>query len=89
MAHAFSIPNPSQSAQILAWLQAGKTLTALEALNEFGCSRLAARVSDLTSQGHRIQSRMISVTNRDGKKCRVAQYSMMGQIDMAAVWGGV
>ncbi len=40
----------SQNAQILKWLKSGKTLTALQALEKFGCWRLAARIDDLRVQ---------------------------------------
>lgn len=82
----------SQCDKILAWLKAGKPITPLVALNEFGCNRLAARVADLRAAGHPVQSRMITVFNRDGGKCRVAEYRLEGdahlQIDMAEVWDG-
>lgn len=66
----------SQCAKILDWLKAGKTLTAIGALDEFGCNRLAARISDLRKAGHQITSTTIVVFNRDGGKCRVAEYSL-------------
>lgn len=67
----------SQCDKILAWLKAGKTLTALGALDEFGCNRLAARIADLRKAGHGIESKTITVFNRDGGKCRVAEYSIV------------
>lgn len=51
---------PSQLDQILAVLESGGTLTALDALEDFGCSRLA--------------SRMVQRRNRYGRLCRVAEY---------------
>nr|DAI63255.1 MAG TPA: helix-turn-helix domain protein [Caudoviricetes sp.] len=53
---------PSQIDQILAVLESGGTLTALDALEDFGCSRLA--------------SRMVQRRNRYGRLCRVAEYYM-------------
>jgi hypothetical protein len=61
----------SQEAQILKHLRSGKTLTAIEALNRFGCFRLAARVKDLKEEGHDIRSAIVKV---DGK--RIAKYQM-------------
>lgn len=61
----------SQNKQIAAHLKRGHKLTALEALQEFGCLRLAARINNLKSQGHPIESRIICV-GPDRK--RVAQY---------------
>ena len=37
----------SQTAQILRYLRAGESLTAIDALNMFGCLRLAARMNDI------------------------------------------
>ena len=37
----------TQSELILNWLLTGKTLTPMEALREFGCFRLAARIGEL------------------------------------------
>lgn len=61
----------SQNAQIAAALKRGHKLTALEALQQFGCLRLAARISDLKRQGYPIESRWILGGAR-GK--RIAQY---------------
>lgn len=40
----------SQNAKIKSWLLDGKSITALEALNRFGCFRLASRISDLRTR---------------------------------------
>lgn len=60
----------SQNALIRAWLKAGKTLTSLEALNLFGCMRLASRIHDLREQGLNIGTKKIITAT--GK--RVTQY---------------
>ncbi len=44
----------SQKQRILTHLEAGLTLTPLEALRQFRCFRLAARVDDLRGEGHHI-----------------------------------
>lgn len=67
----------SQCAQIRRHLEAGHSLTGLEALDLFSCFRLAARIGDLIGAGMPICSRPISVINADGKTVRVAQYSLM------------
>lgn len=46
----------SQSQKILAWLQSGKSLTAVDAMRLFRCMRLAARIEDLRSAGYQIIS---------------------------------
>lgn len=55
----------NQNDAILAHLKAGNELTPLDALNRFGCLRLAARIADLREAGYQIDSR-IHVT--DGKR---------------------
>ena len=52
----------SQAANILAYMQQGNPITALEALDLFGCFRLAARIKDLKDQGHSIASRPFTTT---------------------------
>ena len=67
---------PSQIDQILAVLESGGTLTALDAFEDFGCSRLASRISDLKRQGYPVASRMVQRRNRYDRLCRVAEYYM-------------
>ena len=43
----------------------------------FGCTRLAARISDLRRRGERIRSEMRKVMTRDGGTAWVSQYSLM------------
>lgn len=62
----------SQTQMILAALKRGRALTPLEALNEFGCFRLAARVDELRQQGHAIAVERAKLPT--GK--RVARYYM-------------
>lgn len=52
-----SISTPSAASQckvILAALRAGRGITPIDALREFACFRLAARVYDLREDGHNI-----------------------------------
>jgi hypothetical protein len=60
----------SQNALIKGWLLNGYSLTQMEALNQFGCFRLAARISDLRDEGLHIIRDMVTLEN--GK--RVARY---------------
>ena len=54
----------SQNDAILAHLQTGAELTPLEALRNFGCLRLAARIFELRCEGVPIAERIV----RDGAK---------------------
>lgn len=62
----------SQTQQILAHLKAGRPITPIEALDEYGCFRLSGRIYDLRQEGHTITRDMVETPT--GK--RVAQYRM-------------
>ena len=59
----------SQNAAILSHLSRRKSLTALSALERFGCFRLAARIYDLREAGYTINSRTIEASGK-----RIAEY---------------
>ena len=62
----------SQNKQIKAWLESGKSLSALEAINLFNSLRLGARVFDLKNDyGMNIKTEMVE---ENGK--RFARYSL-------------
>ena len=60
----------SQNALIKGWLLNGYSITQLEALTQFGCFRLAARIADLRNKGLNVVTDMVTLEN--GK--RVARY---------------
>ena len=51
-----NIMSNSQTKQIRKHLEDGKTITAIEALNDYNCFRLSARIHDLRQQGMNIQT---------------------------------
>jgi hypothetical protein len=61
----------AQSTKILKALQKGRAITPIDALEKFGCLRLAARISDLRADGHAIVTETVK---RNGS--RYARYSM-------------
>jgi len=63
----------SQNAQILNHLER-EPLTALEALNLFGCMRLASRINELRYDGHTINTELV---HRNGKK--FARYHLLNK----------
>ena len=67
----------TQSEQVLSHLQTKKTITSLEAINEYGITRLADVVFRLKKDGHNIVATDIKVKNRFGKSCTVASYSLV------------
>ncbi|MEK0423642.1 MAG: hypothetical protein RLZ95_1552 [Bacteroidota bacterium] len=62
----------SQTKQIADYLNKGKKLTPIDALNKFGCFRLAARIAELRNDGMNIITTSIKLKN----KKLVAQYSL-------------
>ena len=62
----------SQCNRILEHLRKGLTITSLEALQRFGCMRLASRISDLRKRGENIVVDRVKTTS--GKY--VAQYHL-------------
>jgi len=76
----------NQTEAILEYLQEGNPITPLEALREFGCMRLAARIADLKAKGYEITSRPKKVPTRIGETT-VAEYRLWRWQDELATGG--
>lgn len=63
----------TQEVQILAHLKSGRSITAIDALNEYRCFRLAARIKNLRDAGHNIITTRETVS--DNKK--IARYTLL------------
>ena len=50
----------TQEKQILKDLEKGKSITALDALKNYGCLRLAARILDIKNAGYNIGKQMVT-----------------------------
>lgn len=64
----------SQNKKILEYMQRHGAITPVEAIREFGCMRLSARIHDLRAEGHNVRSEMVNGKNRDGDPVRYARY---------------
>ena len=62
--------NVTQTNEIKAYLKMGYRITAIDALEKFGCFRLAARIKDLKDEGMEIDKVMVETVSG----ARVAQY---------------
>lgn len=62
----------TQKSYILGALLNGKKITPLDALYNYGCFRLGARVNELRNEGYNIHTKLI----QDGKK-RYAEYRLL------------
>lgn len=69
----------TQNQQILEHLKEHGSITPLQALNQYGCMRLGARIYDLKACGHDIRKTMESHTNNQGQEKRYARYWMYGE----------
>jgi len=69
----------TQTKMILKDLQRGKAITPIDALRDYQCFRLAARVADLREQGHDIVTDEIV---KDGK--RYASYRLANRQPLGA-----
>ena len=62
---------------ILRYMQEEGSITPLDALREFGCLRLGARIWDLKNiRGIRIKTEKQKAKNKYGKVVRYARYSL-------------
>ena len=78
----------SQKQMIREYLEAGNTITPMEALTKFGCNRLSGRIKEIREdfEGENfidqmsikyIDTEMIPVIGFGGQTKRVARYSMI------------
>lgn len=76
--------NPTQAQVILDHLLAGKPLTALDALQQHGCFRLAARIHDLRKAGYDIQEETVSHNGKRYSRYFIPQWSLnQGELVLA------
>lgn len=62
----------SQLKQIREWLETGKSINPMQALDRFGCFRLGARIWDLRDKGMDIRTTLVD----NGKGSRYAEYRL-------------
>lgn len=67
----------TQCERIIRHLNDYKTITALEAMNEYGIMRLAARISDLERMGYQFDRMTLKGQNRYGEPTHWVQYSLV------------
>jgi len=70
------INNNTQAGRLLEHLQAGGTITSLEAYTALGITQLAARLTDIENDGYKLSREWITVENRFNEDCRVIRYSL-------------
>ena len=70
----------SQCEQILRYLEDVGSITPMEAIEQFGCLRLAARIADLKKLGVKIRTTRAVGKNRYGEKVSYAIYFLEGGV---------
>lgn len=74
----------TQNEKIKAYLEEGHSLTPIDALNLFGCFRLATRIFDLKKQGMKIRTDIVE-NKATGK--RYASYRLETGAEVMPVLG--
>lgn len=67
----------TQTEMIRAHLQSGREITPMDALTQYGCLRLAARIKELRDAGMPIET---ATEKRNGKAW--AKYRLVGQLGL-------
>lgn len=67
---------PTQVDRILKYLADFGSITSLQAMDDLGVMRLAARISEMRSSGYDIRKEMITKKNRYGEPCSFAKYTI-------------
>lgn len=68
---------PTQCDLILDYMKQFGSINPLQALQDIGCFRLAARISDLKKQGYPIKSERVSYKNRLDEVKSYNEYRLM------------
>ena len=66
----------TQCERIIDYMNRYGSITALEAMDNFGCMRLASRISDLKKDGYRIKVEHETKKNRYGEPTTFCRYSL-------------
>ena len=67
----------SQCDMILAYMTTNGSITDTQARDNFGCHRLAARISDLRARGIKTDSIPKTMVNRYGKRVTFSEYRLV------------
>lgn len=64
----------TQNERVLRHMRDFGGITSMEAIKEYGCTRLSARISDLRHMGHKISAKRFTSRNRYGEKVSFCLY---------------
>lgn len=69
----------TQKDKILAYMRTYGAITPVDAMREFSCMRLGARIADLKKDGYSIHTEMVGGRNKFGEATHYAAYSLTGK----------
>jgi hypothetical protein len=66
----------TQRDRILEFMHDYGWITPMDAIHEFGCTKLATRVSELIREGYEIEKQTVTDKNRWGQTVRYMRYRL-------------
>lgn len=73
----------TQTGDVLAHLIEHGSITSIEAIQKYGCTRLSARIYDYRALGYDIEADSMTTKNRYGNTVTVAVYRLKATPDAA------
>ena len=64
----------SQCKRILQYIEENGSISSLEAIQEFGCTRLASRICDIKKMGYTVHKEREKAKNRYGDTVHYVRY---------------
>ena len=68
----------TQKQRIIRHLKDKKSITALQAMKEYGIMRLTSRICELKDEGYNIKSEFVSSKNRYNESVSYSKYTLAG-----------
>jgi len=69
---------PTQKQRIIRHLKDKGSITALQAMKEYGIMRLTSRICELKDEGYNIKSEFVSSKNRYNESVSYSKYTLAG-----------
>jgi len=73
----------TQTGDVLAHLIEHGSITSIEAIQKYGCTRLSARIFNYRKKGYEIETKRITVKNRYENAASVAVYTLISTPEKA------
>ena len=73
---------PTQKQRIIRHLKDKGSITALQAMKEYGIMRLTSRICELKDEGYNIKSEFVSSKNRYNESVTYSKYTLANKIEI-------